>query len=156
MKNKTCCFTGHRKISKDEYVEIKKCLFEEIEKLISKGVCYFETGGALGFDTLAALAVLELRETHSHIKLILILPCKEQTRGWQEEDKKIYGQILSKADKTVYASENYFRGCMQKRNRNLVDESSFCICYLNKPVGGTAYTVEYAKKQGLCIINIAE
>ncbi len=46
--------------------------------------------------------------------------------------------------------------CIVKRNRHLVDYSSACICYLNKSTGGTAYTVEYAKKRGLQIINLAE
>ncbi len=29
------------------------------------------------------------------------------------------------------------------------------LCYLTKPGGGTAYTVAYAKKQGLTVINLA-
>lgn len=45
---------------------------------------------------------------------------------------------------------------MQKRNRHLVDNSSACICYLTKPTGGTAYTVNYASEHGLMIINIAQ
>ena len=44
---------------------------------------------------------------------------------------------------------------MQKRNRHLVDNSSACICYLTKSAGGTAYTVNYARRMGLRIINIA-
>lgn len=45
---------------------------------------------------------------------------------------------------------------MFKRNRHLVDNSSVCICYQTKETGGTAYTVEYARKHGLRIINLAE
>jgi hypothetical protein len=45
---------------------------------------------------------------------------------------------------------------MQKRNRHLVDNSSVCICYLTKPTGGTAYTVNYARRSGLQVINMAE
>ena len=44
---------------------------------------------------------------------------------------------------------------MHKRNRHLVDNSSVCVCYLNKENGGTAYTVRYAGKKGLEIINLA-
>ena len=52
-------------------------------------------------------------------------------------------------------SEAYTQGCMHRRNRHLVDHSSVCICYLTGSSGGTAYTVNYARKQGLEIINIA-
>ena len=45
---------------------------------------------------------------------------------------------------------------MFKRNRHLVNHSSACICYLEKPTGGTAYTVNYARKCGLQIINLME
>ena len=44
---------------------------------------------------------------------------------------------------------------MQKRNWHLADNSSACICYLTKPAGSTAYTVDYARRMGLRIINVA-
>ena len=44
---------------------------------------------------------------------------------------------------------------MHKRDRHLVDNSSVCVCYLNKENGGTAYTVDYDSKNGLEIINHA-
>ena len=37
----------------------------------------------------------------------------------------------------------------------MVDNSSVCVCYLNRESGGTAYTVDYARKNGLEIINLA-
>ena len=156
MKNYICCFTGHRDIPLTERKKIQKRLETALLRLIDQGVCYFGAGGALGFDTLAALTVLRLQERHPNIQLILVLPCRDQTRSWLKEDKKIYNQIYSKANKFVYTSEYYYNGCMQKRNRHLIDNSAICICYLTKSTGGTAYTVDYAKKRGLIIINLAE
>ena len=155
MCNKACCFTGHRIIPEREYKTISKHLEREIVGLIHKDVRYFGAGGALGFDTLAALSVLKLKGVYPWIKLILVLPHKEQAKGWSEEDIKIYSQILQEADKAVYMSEQYQNGCMHKRNRYLVDHSDICLCYLTKTSGGTAYTVDYAKQKGLQIINIA-
>jgi hypothetical protein len=63
--------------------------------------------------------------------------------------------MKAQADKVVDTSAEYTRGCMFKRNRHLVDNSSVCICYLTQRRGGTAYTVDYAQKAGLEIINIA-
>ncbi len=152
MRNKTVCFTGHRKLPQMQ--EIASKLKTAIIALINNGYCYFCCGGALGFDTLAAQAVLDLKEFFPHIKLVLVLPCKNQTRGWQSTDVKLYEQILNLADKCTYTAENYHNGCMHKRNRHLVDSSSICVCYLAENKGGTAYTVKYAKKQGLKIMNI--
>ena len=154
-KERTACFTGHRDIPAISMF-IKSRLKKEIETLIEKGVIFYGNGGALGFDTLAALTVLELKKKHPQIKLIMVLPCREQAEKWSEQDKQIYTGILHKADKVVYTSERYHRGCMYERNRRLVDFSNYCIAYLKEDTGGTAYTVGYARKNGLEIINIAE
>ena len=123
---------------------------------IEQGYRYFGAGGALGFDTLAAQTVLELKSEYPEIKLILVLPCKNQTRGWEQADIEEYERIKAAADKVVHTSKDYYSGCMHKRNRHLVDNSSLCICYLTEQSGGTAYSVNYARSQGLKIINIAE
>lgn len=156
MKNKTCCFTGHREINKHSIRNVVRMLETELVKLIENGYCYFGAGGALGFDTIAAQTVLYLKEKYHHIKLILVLPCITQAKSWTEEDQKIYIDIKGKADKVVYTSKEYSRGCMHKRNRHLIDNSSVCICYLTENKGGTFYTVNYANKKQLKIVNIAE
>ena len=156
MKEKTCCFTGHRDIPSGANQRIFTKTEEVVESLIKKGYLYFGAGGALGFDTIAAFAVLKLKEPYPDVRLILVLPCLAQTRGWSREDVEIYEDIKSKADKVVYTSQEYTRGCMHKRNRHLVDNSSACIAYLTESKGGTAYTVDYAEKHGLTVFNIAE
>lgn len=154
IKEQTCCFTGHREITLPVET-IKYNLEKQLKRLISSGVIYYGAGGALGFDTLAALTIIKMRNIYPEIKLILVLPCKEQTKGWNSNDIGIYNYILNQADKVVYTSENYYPGCMHKRNRHLVNNSSHCICYLEKNTGGTAYTVNYAKEKGLTIYNVA-
>lgn len=139
---------SRRKIAK----RLEKAVIEAIEQ----GYHYFGCGGALGLDTLAAQTVLRLREVYPEIRLILVLPCRDQTRGWKQADVAEYNRIMKAADKVTYTSEQYYSGCMHKRNRHLVDYSSLCICYLTEQSGGTAYTVNYAQSQGLKIINVAE
>lgn len=155
MREKACCFTGHRTIPPGERRELARRLEETVLRLYRRGVRYFGAGGALGFDTLAAQAILRLREECPGIRLILVLPCPSQTKGWKPEDAAEYEQIKSQADQVVYTSQEYTRGCMHKRNRYLVDHSGVCVCYLTKDSGGTAYTVRYAKAHGLEIINLA-
>ena len=156
LKLKTVCFTGHRKIPPEHIEVIARRLRNTLLNLIENGYRYFGAGGALGFDTLAAKTVLELRVHHPDVKLILVLPCLSQTRGWSARDVEIYEDIKSKADKVVYTSQEYTRGCMHKRNRHLVDNSSVCVCYLIENTGGTAYTVDYARSNKLTVINLGE
>lgn len=155
MREKTACFTGHRKIPPEKKSEISRRLKTTLIRLIEEGYVCFGAGGALGFDTLAAQCVLSLKNQHPHIKLILVLPCITQTKGWSKDDIAVYEEIKSQADKVVYTSHDYFQGCMFKRNRHLVNGSSVCIAYLTQEKGGTAYTVNYAKEHGLTVLNIA-
>lgn len=156
LKNRTVCFTGHRKIPPERIDTLARRLRTIIIELIENGYLYFGAGGALGFDTLAAQTILDLKSDYPQIKLILVLPCLSQADSWSSCDKEIYEYIKAIADKVVYTSREYSKGCMHKRNRHLVDNSSACICYLTEKVGGTAYTVEYAKRMNLLVINTAE
>lgn len=155
MKERTACFTGHRTIPFLQRRKIEKRTEEALIEAIKQDYRFFGTGGALGFDTLAAQTVLRLKETYPQIKLILVLPCLSQTRGWRPEDIAEYERIKVAADKVVYTSQEYTRDCMFKRNRHLVDNSSLCIAYLTENTGGTAYTVDYARSKGLIIRNVA-
>ena len=155
MKERTACFTGHRTIPFLQRRKIEKRTEEALIEAIKQGYQFFGAGGALGFDTLAAQTVLRLKETYPQIKLILVLPCLSQTRGWRPEDIAEYERIKAAADKVVYTSQEYTRDCMFKRNRHLVDNSSLCITYLTENSGGTAYTVDYARFKGLIIKNVA-
>ena len=120
-KQKTCCFTGHRKVPESEYPKIQKRLEEEIVYLIHQGVMEFRAGGALGFDTMAALTVLKMKKKFPDIRLILVLPCWDQSDVWNIHDQKRYAMIRAKADEVIYTSRLYHSGCMQKRNRHLID-----------------------------------
>mgnify|MGYP004530240879 FL=1 len=156
MKDRTCCFTGHRKLPTEKLNKITSELEKTVIGLIADGYRFFGTGGALGFDTVAAQTVIRLKDKYPKIRLILVLPCTDQAKFWNEDDSREYERIKKLADKTVYTSEKYYNGCMAKRNRHLVDNSSVCVAYLTQSGGGTAYTVEYANKHGLKVINIAE
>lgn len=155
MRDRTACFTGHRKIPVKQYDAIYECLKATIVSLIERNYRFFGAGGAIGFDTMAAQAVLAIRNQYPHIRLILVLPCRSQAEKWSEYDRAIYEHIKAQADKVVYTAQEYTKNCMHLRNRHLVDNSNVCICYLTERTGGTAYTVSYARMQGIEVINIA-
>lgn len=151
---KIVCFTGHRNIPTQRYDVISKILEEVIVLLIQNGYYFFGVGGALGFDIISALTIIKLKKDYSFIKLILVLPCRNHFKYWSIEEKKTFFEIKNQADKIVYITDEYSNGCTLKRNRHLVDNSKICICYLERNFGGTSYTVNYAKKKGLFVINI--
>lgn len=153
-REKCCCFTGHRFISAEHRQRISENLPDIIRRLTSLGVTDFICGGALGFDTLAAQAVLAERTNNPDIRLILALPCRNQNRHWSKRDTETYNSICTSADVVCYISDEYYDGCMQKRNRAMADHSSHCVFYMNVPRGGTAYTVKYALSCELEMHNI--
>lgn len=156
LRERTCLISGHRDIPRELYPEIQRKLERAIEDLIKKGVQYFCCGGAVGFDTLAILTVYRLKRRYPQIRMMLILPCKNQAFSWQGEDQILFEKIKDRADKVVYTSERYHTGCMNKRNRLMAEHSGWALCYLDRPTGGTAYTITYAKSMGVHIINLAE
>ncbi len=156
MKETTVCFTGHRHVPAEKRQDILKALARTIGNLYLEGYRTFRTGGALGFDTLAAAVVLMLKKKRDDVRLQLVLPCPDQANGWKQIDTDMYEAIKNEADEISYAAPRYARGCMHARNRKLVEQSNVCVAYMNKGTGGTAYTVAYAKQHGLRVINIAE
>lgn len=153
-KAKACCFTGHRFLKQDDLKDVIVNLDREVKFLIKQGVTDFWCGGAIGFDTTAALYISTLKEQGFHIHLFLALPCKDQNQYWHERQKEIYNYMLSQADKIVFVSEKYTKDCMHLRNRFMVNHANYCISYLRVQKSGTGTTVNYAKKQGLKIINL--
>lgn len=149
MKEKTCCFTGHRDIRNENKKELCARIGEAVFYMLQKGITDFWCGGALGFDTLAAAELLKIKKERSEIKLFLAVPCPSQTSGWSRQSQIIYDEISKKADKAVLVSDSYYPGCMQKRNRFMIDESTACIAYYRKNKGGTYSTVKYARERGL-------
>ena len=151
----TVCFTGHRHVPDEIYPALYDALVGVIDQKIVQGATRFRTGGALGFDTMAAECVLKLKNEYPHIKLILMLPCKDQTIKWSAWEARKYAELLRAADETQYISKEYSRECMLVRDRAMADASSACIAYFNKNSGGTAYTVNYALKKGIPVTNLA-
>lgn len=153
----SCCFTGHRRIQITE--NLTHILSNELCRLIEVyGITEFYSGGAIGWDTLCAQTVINLRFKYQQIRLHLVLPCCEehQTASWNGKQKAEYRKILSAADSVEFMSENYYNGCMKKRNARLVELADFCVCYYNEKnsASGTGQTVRMALKKHIPVINV--
>ena len=159
-----CCFTGHRPNAlpdagneRQPGMRALRALLERaVERAVSDGYTDFYAGGALGFDTLAAEAVLRVRLNDSSVCLHLALPGLDQTEGWTAAQLSRYEAIRAEASEVWYAAERCSPASMQRRNRYLVDHASRCIAYLRRMKGGTLYTVNYALDSGVEVDNLAE
>lgn len=156
MNKNACCFTGHRNLPQKKIEKILINLDREIENLIAKGVVDFISGGALGFDQIAASLIVAKKEMGKNIRLLFALPCKNQDDKWNEKQRKLYQDLLLEADEVIYDSEEYNDFCMKKRNEYMVEHSAYCICALQKELSGTGQTVRYAKKKGLQVVNVVK
>ena len=153
---KTCCFTGHRilKITPELGQRLRKAIID----VIGMGVTEFYDGGAIGFDMLAAEAVIDLKAVYPDIKLHLLLPCppNEQTKSWNTAQVEKYEKILNAADSVTVVFEHYTKDCMKRRNQQLVELADCCICYCTNPRSGTGQTVSMAKEKGINVLNLAQ
>lgn len=155
---KTVCFTGHRSIPAPHALRLPSLLEEQLRALIARGARNFRAGGAIGFDMVAALKLLELQEQMPQydLQLQLCLPCRDQTRGWDEPSCRAYRYILDRANDVHYTADRYTPTCMLERDRHLVDGSDVCVAYCTRNRGGSFYTCTYAIKQNVTLINLAD
>ncbi len=155
-KIRSAFFTGHRDIDCNVGADISFVLDCLLKTMVNSGITRFYTGGALGFDTLAALAVLRLKDNFPSVSLELILPCRNQTRFWSAHDIEVYNDILSRADRVEYIANTYTSTCLHERNNRLVELGDIGVAYLEHSGGGTAYTVNRALNSGKEIINVSD
>lgn len=154
IKNKCCCFTGHRpeKLHLPE-TEIKRLLKKAIMQAVMDGYTTFISGMARGLDMWAAETVLELKKVND-ISLIAVSPYYGFEKHWDAANKAKYYDIIDAAEEVKFMQSEYSKASFHIRNAYMVDNSARVIAAYNGTPGGTKNTVEYARKKGLEIINI--
>ena len=156
LKEKTCCLSGHRNLTDVDVGSLRMHIEEAVSVLIDSGYRYFGVGGARGFDMEATDVLLHLRDTkYPEIRIILVLTCENHKSNWEQFDIARNRLLMSKANKVKVLNKEWHKGCELERDRLLVDQSSFLLCWCTQEKGGTAYTKRYAEKCGLWIRNLA-
>ena len=155
MQIRTCAFTGHREIPAAHIEQLKMHLDAAITAFFGMGCTRFYAGGARGFDTLAAERVLAFRSRHPEAELHLILPCRDQMRGWPKEDEDRARAVIAAANSIRYLQSNYTSTVMAERNRALIDAAEGCIAYVARPASGGGQTLRLAEKKGIPTVNLA-
>ena len=155
MKDKTCCFFGHRKIN--ETKELKSKLVEIIEKLIvEKQVDTFLFGSKSQFNSLCQEIVNEIKEKYPHIKRVYV----RAEYPYISEHYKNY--LLENYEDTYYPEKimNSGRVSYIERNYEMIDNSHYCIVYYDEQdapttrKSGTKIALKYAIKKNKNVISV--
>lgn len=169
MKNKTCCFFGHRKINDTAELRIK--LYDTIEKLIAdENVDTFLFGSKSEFNSLCHEIVTRLKEKYPKIKRVYVraeyplISDKYELYILEDYEDTYFPEHMINAGKASYVERNYY----------MIDESQVCVVYYSpdyappcrkssrqsvtycQPKSGTKYAYEYARKKQKIIINVLE
>ena len=155
MKEKTCCFFGHRMINETE--ELKSKLFEIIEKLIVKNsVDTFLFRSKSRFNSLCQETVTEIKQKYPHIKRVYV----RAEFPYISDDYKRY--LLENYEDTYFPEKiiNSGKAAYIERNCEMIDKSRYCIVYYDEKVApttrksGTKIALDYAIRHKKEIINL--
>ena len=149
-----CAFTGHRKIEDSHLGKIEPLVMRAIEYAYGEGCRKFYTGGALGFDTVAAKAVILFRLRHPDAELHIIVPCAEQSAAWSDEECRMYDYLLGEANSVSVLEDGYTADCMKRRNAELVRLGDIIIAYMGRERSGAGQTVRMARRAGKRVYNL--
>lgn len=127
-------------------------LKSEIKKLIDEGYTYFISGMAEGADLDFAVCVNEFSKENDNIFLEAAIPYPIKETKKESEYSYKRKIVLNYYKKITPVSPSYYNGCMQKRNRYMVDNSDLVMAVWNgKEEGGTWDTIKYARRRGKTI-----
>ena len=161
-KQESCCFSGHRpeKLPWGTREEDPRCLLlkekimDAAQTAYAQGYRHFICGMARGCDWYFCEAVLELREAREGISVEAAIPWPGQANGWPEADRRRYQNLVERCNWQSMVSTHYHQGCLLRRDRYMVDHTSLLIAAFNGAPGGTSYTMRYALRRGLEIIDL--
>ena len=164
MKSSVCCFSGYRpeKMPDDfsehslAFQQLQQQLHQAIISAIQDGYRHFLCGMSRGFDLWAAETVIQLINQGYNIDLWAAIAFPNMHQQWEPHWRKRYQTILQHTHHVFSACDRYTPECYHIRDRFLVEQSSRCICFFDGLPGGTQYTIQYAKRRGLYIDNLAD
>lgn len=143
MKDNTATFIGHKECFRLNPEDVRA----EIIKLIESGVTDFLSGGMGSFDWICAHEVYKLKKEYPQIRNYLVIPYLT----FNILDRQYFDDVIYPEGFEKY----HFKAAILARNRYLVDNSAYAICFVDHSWGGAAKTYERAIKKGLTVINLA-
>ena len=131
------CFSGYRpeklpwgeNESDPRCAALKKRLYDAAESACAQGYRHFICGMARGVDLYAC-----------------------EAEGWPEAERARWQSLVDRCDYETVVQDHYDAGCMQRRNRYMVDHAALLIAVHDGQPGGTRRTIEYAMRRRLDVV----
>ena len=169
MKEKSCCFIGHRKINETE--KLIKRITDETKNLINSGVSKFLFGSRSEFNNLCHGIITRLKKDYPYITRVVYDTKHESSIYESEREKKekllsalLHDDIKLLGFETIYSPEKLYKSGKAsyiERNEIMIDESDYCIFYYDKNYlpeksgrSGTGIAYKYAVGKNKKIINV--
>lgn len=128
-KAKTCCIIGGTNKKNDTDNPQEQFMFRikgELLRLYRQGVRTFLCGMAAGAETVAAEAVLALRDnTLPDLRLVGILAWEERTNNWSEPDRDRFFAVMERCDEEIMLQTAYTEGALERQREYLLQSSEY-------------------------------
>lgn len=140
------------------YLALKRRIAKAILESVEEGYTFFMCGLAKSFDLISACEVIELKETRKELMantgLIAIIPYYGHcyTSPWQI----LHQLVLSRVVGSITLSVEYHPQVFSEQLRFMATYSSRVICYYPRLENKSEGAINYFRKQGLNVINVAD
>jgi len=154
MEIYTVCFFGHREVERAAEIESK--LDQLLHDIITqKQYVEFLIGRDGEFDLLAASSIRRAVKQYGYgnTSIILVLP---YMKAKYRDNKQYYLSYYDEVEICSESSDAHYKSAIQVRNRSMVDRSDLVVCCIQHKSGGAYSTMQYAKKQGKQVRNLAD
>ncbi|MBQ8441078.1 MAG: hypothetical protein IJX19_10475 [Clostridia bacterium] len=142
-------FIGHRRIEQSRMIEDQ---IEVIAKdlLRQKEYVEFYVGRNGDFDISVASAIKRAQKAvgDHNSSLSLVLPYHVKDESYYGD---FYDEVLLPID-----GKTHFKSAITKRNEWMIDQAELLIAYVETESGGAYQALQYARKKGIFILNIAK
>ena len=150
----TVSFFGHREVERASEIESK--LDQLLRDLITQKLYVELLVGRDGeFDLLAASSIRRAVKQYGYgnTSIILVLP---YMKAEYRDNEQSYLSYYDEVEICSESSNAHYKSAIQVRNRCMVDRSDLVVCCIQHKSGGAYRTMQYAKKQGKQVRNLAD
>ena len=150
----TVSFFGHRLVERASEIEVRlEILLHDL--ITQKEYVEFLVGRDGEFDLLAASAIRRAVKQYGYgnTSLSLVLP---YMKAEYHNNEQSYFSYYDEVEICMESSDAHYKSAIQVRNRCMVDRSDLVVCCIQHKSGGAYRTMQYAKKQGKQVRNLAD
>lgn len=136
-----CTFFGH-----SDCCDLQPAVLRQaIEELIDSGVDTFYVGHQGRFDAMVLSCLKELQKTHPRLRFWVVLATLPKTAYDTYEGRTLYPEGLEIGPP---------RFAIDRRNRWMLAQADYCLCYVNRSWGGACKFAREGKRRSLTVINL--